>query len=309
MSPTRIGATTSGVRKFALAGTRHSSALLSELISPFAPTGFSPTVGPSLHDGTTIRSGVTSGLDTNRHAPRVFVLPSAAAAMGRIPSYENVPLRESLARQLAAVGAVAVADAASADVVLVIHTPDPARADHFGGDPAPDAAAIARTVAAVRTAVESGKPVALADLRYGNGGDAHLVDALGGLLADLDAYSGWNTAGNALGSVLALGVAAAVGRREGTLDEGARIRALKRRLLDDAVYQARVRRELSEELFGNRIEPVDAAQATRAEVVITDVLRDRLAGLGLPGSDSIASVTLPWLRSFEIDVLFEGETP
>lgn len=243
-------------------------------------------------------------------APRVFVVPSEEEGMGRIPSYENVPLRESLARQLAAVGAVAVADVSEADFVLVIHTPDPARADHFGGDPAPDPVAISHTGAAVRTAIASGHPVVLADLRYGNGGDAHLIDDLAahGILAGLDAYAGWNTAGNALGSALALGVAAVVGRRSGTLDDGARIRALKRRLLDDAVYQARVRREVSSELFDDRIEPVDAERVTRSEAVLTDILRDRLAGLGLQGSQRIASVTLPWLRSFEIDVRFEGET-
>jgi hypothetical protein len=242
-------------------------------------------------------------------APRVFVLPSEEEGMGRVPSYENVPLRESLVRQLAAVGAVAVPDASAADFVLVIHTPDPAREDHFGGDPAPDPAAISSTLAAVSTAIEAGRPVVLADLRFGNGGDMHLIDALvaEGRLAALDAYSGWNTAGNALGSALALGVAAAVGRREGTLDDGARIRALKRRLLDDAVYQARVRREVSLEFFGHRIEPVDAERAARAEAAITEILRYRLAALGLGGSDRIASVTLPWVRSFEIDVQFEGE--
>ena len=243
-------------------------------------------------------------------APRVFVMPSEEDGMTRIPSYENVPLRESLDRQLAAVGAVAAVDVLDADVVLVIHTPDPARADHFGGDPGPDRGAISHTIAAVDAALASGRPVILADLRYGNGGDAYLIDGLAenGMLARLDAYAGWNTAGNALGSVLALGVASVLGRWAGTLDEGARIRALKRRLLDDAVYQARVRREVSSELFDNRIEPVDADRAERAEAVITGILRNRLAGLGLPGSEGIARVTLPWLRSFEIDVLFEGET-
>jgi hypothetical protein len=242
-------------------------------------------------------------------SPRVFVMPSEAEGMERIPSYENVPLRESLVRQLAAVGAVAVPDASDADFVLVIHTPDPAGADHFGGDPVPDHAVISSTVAAVGAAIEAGRPAVLADLRYGNGGDIDLIDVLAadGLLSDLDAYSGWNTAGNALGSALALGVAAVVGRREGTLDDGARIRALKRRLLDDAVYQARVRREVSLEFFGHRIEPVDAERAARAEAVITEILRDRLAALNIRGSDRVASVTLPWLRSFEIDVLFEGE--
>ena len=71
MSPTRIGATTSGVVQVFEDGRRQISAWFSGLMSPFAPTGLNATVGPSLHDGTTIRSGVSSGFETNRHAPFV----------------------------------------------------------------------------------------------------------------------------------------------------------------------------------------------------------------------------------------------
>jgi hypothetical protein len=246
-------------------------------------------------------------LDGTGAPPRVAVLPGEPDGMALVPSYENVPLSQSLARQLAAVGAEAVDDLSDADVVLVVHTPDPAGADHFGGDPVPDAAAIQATQGAIAAALETGRPVALADLRYGNGGDAALVDALAedGVLGHLEAYAGWNTAGNALGSVLALALAAVAGRRRGTLDVAAQRRALRRRLVDDVLYQARLRRRFARELFGDLIEPIAAELVTHAESVLTAALRAEAERL-LPG-ERVAAIGLPWARSFEIDIRFDGE--
>lgn len=240
-------------------------------------------------------------------SPRVLVLPGDPEGLELVPAYENVPLRESIARQLAAVGAVEAQTTADADLVVVVHTPDPGRADHFGGDPVPDLDAVAATLRALDVAAASGLPVALADLRYGNGADIALVDALSavGALDRLEAFAGWNTAGNALGSLLALAVAATAGRRRGTLDDAARRRALRRRLADDAAYQARVRRSVARDIFGGRIEPAGEATVARAEAAITAALARELETLA-PG-EAIARVTLPWRRSFEIDVVFAGE--
>lgn len=248
-------------------------------------------------------------LDGTGSAPRVAVLPGDPAGMALVPAYENVPLADSIAHQLAAVGAEAAGSIDEAELVLVVHTPDPGRGDHFGGDPASDPVVIDATRAAVESALASGRPVALADLRYGNGGDAALVEALAadGTLRLLEAYAGWNTAGNALGSVLALALAATAGRRRGTLAEVARVRALRRRVVDDALYQARVRRRFAGELFDGRIEPVPAEVVARAEAVLAAELRSELERI-LPG-EALTTVTLPWARSFEIDVRFEGEAP
>lgn len=246
-------------------------------------------------------------LDAAAMTPRVAIWPGDPAGMALVPAYENVPLTESIARQIAATGALAVDTTDDADLILVVHTPDPARRDHFGADPAPGPQAIAATRAAVDVALSTGLPVALADLRYGNGGDIDLVDALAadGNLARLEAYSGWNTAGNALGSVLALALAAASGRRTGDLDEGARVRALRRRVVDDALYQARIRRRFATDLFGGSIAPVDAQTAARAEGVLTAELRGAIDDL-FPGTPIVA-ITLPWSRSFEVDVRFADE--
>ncbi len=239
--------------------------------------------------------------------PRVAVIPGDPSGMSLVPSYENVPLDLSVARQLAATGAEPAAGISDADLVLVVHTPDPGRADHFGGDPVADRAAIDATRRAVASALESGLPVALADLRYGNGGDVDLVEALAadGALGRLEAYAGWNTAGNALGSAIALALAATAGRARGSLDEGARVRALRRRIADDALYQARIRRRIAHDLFGDRIEPAPAEVVDAAEQRLTAELGAALEAL-VPG-EPIASVRLPWARTFEVDIRFAGE--
>jgi len=240
---------------------------------------------------------------------RVAVVPGDPAGMALVPSYENAPLELSVGRQLAALGAEAVTRAEDADLVLVVHTPDPSRADHFAIEPPPeDPAAVELTRRAVVVSLESRRPVALADLRYGNGGDSALVDALAadGTLGRLEAYAGWNTAGNALGSVLALALAAAAGRARGTLDEAARERALRRRIADDVLFQARLRRPVSREVFGDRIEPAASEVVARAEALLTSQLREALERI-LPG-EPIGEVTLPWARSFEVGIRFHGES-
>ncbi|MBD3758368.1 MAG: DUF4127 family protein [Microbacterium sp.] len=243
--------------------------------------------------------------------PRISVFPGDPAGLDLVPSFENVPLQESVRRQAEAAGAVLVARNDGADLCLVIHTPDPGRRDMFGGMPDPDAAdAIAGTVTALERALETGKPVVLADLRYTNGGDLALVTELArrGLLDELASYGGWNTAGNALGGVVASGVAYIAGRALGTLDTEAVDRACERRLLDDVVYQSHLRREVTQR-FGGRISPVEDDLVAAAEDWLTAELPHAASEIGITLTSDIAEVTLPWRRSFEVGIRFDSEDP
>jgi hypothetical protein len=240
-------------------------------------------------------------------SPRVRVLSGDPDGWERIPPYENAPLGTSVPRQVGAAGGIVVDG--EADLILVIHASDPDRRDQFATDaPIPDVEAVDRTVAKVTEAMETGLPVALADLRYSNGADPGLMAALRDrrLLGGLAAYAGWNTAGNALGSVIALGVATVVGRRTGKFDAAAAKRALCRRLLDDWAYQAEVRRAMAGEYFDGRIDPRPSEAVTRAEAELLLRLRaaHRALGVTLPAP---VSVTLPWKRSFEVDIRLDGD--
>lgn len=223
----------------------------------------------------------------------------------RVPNFENVPVREGLIRQIVAAGGVVAPGDGPSDAVLVAHAPDPDHGDCFGGVPRSDPKAVEATVDAVRRALASGAIVALADVRFSNGSDPRLVERLAeeGLLLRLTSYGGWNTAGNAIGGAVAQATAWWAGRRDGTADARALREALLTRILDDHAYQSGIRPALQDTVFHGAIGPVDAATEDVALTRIAAALQDRLHLL-LHDEDawSVASVSLPWHRSFEIDV-------
>jgi hypothetical protein len=225
--------------------------------------------------------------------------------LDRVPNFENAPLRDSLARQIVAAGGRLAAPGEPADLVVVAHAPDPSRGDFFGARPASDPAATEAAVAAVRAAVTSGSIVALADVRFSNGGDPELVDRLAaeGLLLRLSSYGGWNTAGNSIGGAVAQATALWAGRARGRADEGAVREALLTRILDDRAYQSGTRLAMHAAEFGGSIGPVDADHQRAAVARITRELGDYLDRI-LSGEDAweIDRVTLPWARSFEIEL-------
>lgn len=236
--------------------------------------------------------------------PSFSVACATDEGMTRVPPFENMPLSASVSRQVRAAGADEVAE--GGDVTLVMHAPDPGRHDMFRGRPdVVDEDAVRDTVALVRERLDAGERVALADVRYPNGADEPLVRALAeeGLLGRLDAFGGWNTAGNTLGSVVAIAAAGVVGRASGTYDERAGRIALLTRLLDDFAYQAVVRTDSGPSLFPDRFPMADDALVAEARRVIHAELSALLESL-LPNEGiEIAELTLPWRRSFEIGLV------
>ena len=221
----------------------------------------------------------------------------------RIANYENSPLRIAIERQIRASGAelTSAADA----MALVVHAPDPRRRDLCGSFPEfddTDRADAEQTAALVAALIGAGREVALADLRYSNGGDPLLIAALEaqGVLLDLVAYGGWNTAGNALGSVIAAAAAIQIGRAAGTHDAGAARRLLLHRLVEDFGYQAAARRP-----YNAGIMTFDAAGEAQAANEMTRQLGALLARLEGAPRHRLAAVSFPWHRSFEIDFLIE----
>ncbi|MFJ2503552.1 DUF4127 family protein [Microbacterium sp. NPDC087592] len=227
-----------------------------------------------------------------------------AEGMTRIPPYENMSLAASASRQIRAAGAVEVSE--GGDVTLVLHAPDPDRHDMFRGRPDQvDEDAVAGTVALIRERLDAGEHVALADVRYPNGADEALVRALAeaGLLGRLEAFGGWNTAGNTLGSVVAVAAAGVVGRATDTFDARAARIALLTRLLDDFAYQAVVRTDSGPALFPDVYPMADDGRVATAERVIREELTALLEST-LPAEDvRIQELTLPWRRSFEIGLV------
>jgi len=240
--------------------------------------------------------------------PRFTVECADPAGLDRIANYENSPLHIAIDRQIRASGATLVGDAAA--MALVIHAPDPRRRDLCGNLPtfdATDAADAEKTAELIAALLAAGREVALADLRYSNGADQMLIEALHqrGILLDLVAYGGWNTAGNALGSVVAAAAAIQLGRAAGTLDAAAARRMVLHRLIEDFGYQASARRQLNAGIytFPDRTEEALAEATIGAEL---DATLKRVTGRD---DISITDVSFPWHRSFEIDFTIAGTLP
>ena len=221
----------------------------------------------------------------------------------RVPNFENVSLRDSIARQIAAIGGRIAGEGETADIVLVAHAPDPAHGDYFGAQPAGDPAATAATIATIEQALESGALVALADVRFSNGADPELVDELArrGTLLKLAAYAGWNTAGNSIGSALAHAVARWGGAQTASVNLEAAKRALLTRIVEDRGYQSGIRQRIQREILGGSIKPVSPKLVRAACAAIQIDLQEYLTQL-TGGGWQVMAVTLPWQRSFEIEL-------
>jgi len=169
---------------------------------------------------------------------------------------------------------------------------------------------------ALLAALESGRPVALADVAFVNAADLILGDLLRRQprMAALAAFGGWNTAGNTLGTVLAQAVIRVVALRAGATREqrAAHLEFLFLRFLDDDLYQARERtRCLVEDLPALGISPNmerlpdDKAQAVEDSVRVhleraAGPLRDLFVESRLAREVRVSRIHLPWRRLFEV---------
>ncbi|MFK4038319.1 DUF4127 family protein [Nonomuraea wenchangensis] len=230
--------------------------------------------------------------------PKVALACLDPDALGRIAAYEDVPVRDTIADQVAAIGAVLVEDADRADLVLAVHPPGLPPRDWCSGPDQPERPSgdAVRLAGRVRDLLEAGRPVAVADVADANGADPALVMALreAGLLPRLAGYAAWNTAGNTIGSALAQGCSRLLAAGDRQLAEHAR--TLAHRLLDDWGYQTSARRGF-----------LAAGTALRPDQVERE-LGELLADLG-PPADKLriapGSVSFPWDRPFEISFELE----
>lgn len=196
--------------------------------------------------------------------PRVFVCSPDVEGLQRTALYEDAPLDEGIDRQIRALGAERVTSADEADLVLMVHAPAAEPGDWTGEPITQDSTAASAQVTAETVAhLDAGRRVALADVRYANGSDPTLLALLdeSRALERLQAYGGWNTAGNTLGTTLAAGISA-------LLDDSAAARTARRRFLivkiiEDGYYLPTLRVRLQQEFLDRGVAepPVDELPA------------------------------------------------
>ena len=153
--------------------------------------------------------------------------------------------------------------------------------------------------------IQQGKPVAIADVAFANGGETELIEMLDdqGCLDQLIAYTGWNTACNTLGTAIATGILSL-----GTSNGREIQRNLIHHLLEDWLYQSMVRSQI----INDYLPTIDASyydfngQDQAIAQTVTETLleqwRSRLHNSFKATPFKLQTLTFPWHRMFEIDL-------
>ncbi|WP_160141387.1 DUF4127 family protein [Microbacterium sp. SLBN-154] len=263
-------------------------------------------VAPGADETGAVLTARAIGEQLQTRPSRIAVLAADPRGLERVAPYETGPVGDTARAQLDSAGAELVADPSEADGILLVHTPDGTSGDWAVSPPErTDAAAADATAALAASLSTDGRiAVAVADVAQPNGADPALVRALARrhVLADLDGYAAWNTAGNTIGTAAAHLVTALAARRAGVFDGGASARLVRTRVIEDYGYMSAVRRQLRARIGSpverhDRIEDVGGAAAFVA-AALTDALAP-LASAGI-GRVTASDISFPWRRSFEI---------
>lgn len=261
--------------------------------------------------------------------PRVSAFYASRRGADVQTAYEDRPLGDLVTVHLRAAGAVQLPPGAPVDLWLGVNSPSRSQgqggashalgyaAEHPGALTEDEQAWLAAAEAPVdgldrslpafrdtlRALLDGPALVALADVAHVNGADDLLMTGLAtdGALPLLAGYGGWNTAGNALGSAVTLGCLAALGADRAALEL-----AVAARLVDDWLYQARVRTRL---LLQPELKPLGLGGFVPAarQGAVADQARAGLDAeslrFGLPYR--VTHLAFPWQRVFEIDYAIE----
>lgn len=260
------------------------------------------------------------------YRPRLRVEYADAAAAEKVPPMESQPLDKTVADHIRLAGAEQVADGGPADAVLFIAT----RAEETVPSAETQQHRASLLAGRVMKLLQSGTPVGLADLQHLNRADPHLAYALIGEVPIwlLDAYAGWNTSSNAMGTAVAQCIAHRLAARVGygwiptriLESEKTHQAFLFARLVDDYGYQAVLRSVVAPEVAGLPVDPDrllnlfgPVGMRIRADLIpwAERLFHDRFEGqtLYLPTLGSVVrlqrlamEVVLPWQRIFEVEV-------
>lgn len=236
-------------------------------------------------------------------APRIYPLYSPGVGPGTLPQFSDARLQDSVPQQITAAGAQVAPTAASADLILALNTPP----DGVVKDSTADenqyfaSAANKKYVAQLKQLLHEGStPVSLADISYSNGGDNGFMQLLARStdLGQLAAYNGWNTADNAVGYAIAQGLLAPY------MQDAARLRLLRQRLIDDWYYQSNARRKISDELEKHDREDMkyELLQAQKPVLDFVTKQCQRMAKQYALTKDTQFKLSFPWDRLFEVEV-------
>ncbi|MHA6482083.1 DUF4127 family protein [Paenibacillus sp. strain BS8-2] len=266
--------------------------------------------------------------ELHQYHPIIHVRYSSTLGPTIIPKYEDRSLNESIKHHITASGAYMGDGFDSPDLFLMVHSPATSGAStaetmddiHTRHHSYISEINMREFVYTMERYISTGKVVALGDVALGNGGDDILMKLLAkkDLLKGLDAYAGWNTSGNALGTVISHAIIASYLRSnpgDSSKEEASRMYYYYR-LIEDWGYQAVIRQQITD----RDLPSLDAAYFRLAHVqqevqlLINERLQKFIQDYIPEGEELILSnVSVPWMRMFEIGFRLErkrwSETP
>lgn len=222
-----------------------------------------------------------------RRSPRIYPVFPHKEAADVVPIYEDREIRKTLSAQIKSAGAVECGCEEDADIILFCNLNDKRTYDvYMNYTKQEDEGYHAEFAERIRTAIDKGVGVAIADIAYCNAGDIAFLSELNKRtdLLGLWGYAGWNTASNTIGTVICQAVLRYL---YGDTDTHRRFTAM--RILDDTIYSAEVRREMM------ALESLDCDLIVRK---INDLARAEFPSIA--EKYEAGGCYLPWSRLFEI---------
>jgi len=146
----------------------------------------------------------------NQYTPRIYVRYSSVLGPQIVPSYEDRPLHESIKSQITSLGGVLEDSANCSDCMLAVNSPGKymiESSEQFSKDLTFSSHInmheILRYISYYRSAYQ--KAVGIAEVSVANGCENEFMDyaLISGVLHEVQAVGGWNTAQNTIGVVLA----------------------------------------------------------------------------------------------------------
>ncbi len=235
--------------------------------------------------------------------PKVYVYYSSANGPFVVPSFEDRTLDATVKNQILAAGARRVYSLPECDIVLAVNVGSEMIYGDSGLYRAYDVErSLPEYIAFLKYAKGEGKTVAVADVAYPTHSDLELVGYLRdeGLLLAIDAYAGWNTASNTLGTALAQASLRFAGGAYGE-----NLYFLLHRYYDDVGYCSHTRTWIDENAVpqnGCTVFELDGVRGNVTEAARKELLRymaENFPELAAYVGD--IDVSSPWNRTFEMD--------
>ena len=242
--------------------------------------------------------------------PKIYIRYNSTPGSMTVPLLEDRPLCESIKSQIAGAGGVIVHDEGNADYILFVNTPiDPMTGSYEQEDPLNNRYERERNLREMMVALEyyinQGKPCAIADVAYINGGDTELIHFLAKkkLYHKLYGYAGWNTCANTLGTIIAHSMMAVA---EQSLDTKKHQAFLLERFIEDWGYQTIWRRNITENVLpslglnyfslGDKQEQIVNLLQKEFQEIMDTLFQESVKQYDL----KIKKLYMPWNRMFEV---------